>query len=284
MFKSRPAPIALTRDDLASIALCYAGPTDANKPYYRMEAKADKSADLYLYDVIGSDWYGGTSAKQFAADLNALGKLDTLNVFINSPGGQVWEGVAIYNILIRNRARKVVHVDGLAGSIASIIAMAGDEIIMAKNAMMMIHNPYALCMGNANELRAIAEKLDKTTEVLTETYVDRSGTKTDQIKSWMDAETWFDAEEAVSAGLADSVSKTEVAVAAMATFDLSKFRNVPSALVSALNASRTAGAQAAVVPAQAPVAAAGSRREEHPAMVKVLAHMAQRKAGAQRQV
>lgn len=222
--------------NLLSKRLIFNGPSSSSgRVFYRMEKKADKSADVYLYDIIGDSW-DGTTAKQFAADLKAMGTVETLNIFINSPGGSVFDGVAIYNTLIRHRAQKKVMIDGLAGSIASVVAMAGDTIEIAKNGMMMIHNPWAIMMGNAKDLRREADVLDQIGATILLTYVDRTNTKEAQLQEWMDAETWFSAEEAVAAGLADSISERELQVAALTqnadTFK--QFKNVPASFKALL--------------------------------------------------
>ncbi len=186
------------------------------------------SADIYLYDIIGDSW-DGTTAKQFATDLKALDNPKTLNVFINSPGGAVMDGVAIYNTLRRHSARKVMHIDGHAASIASLVAMAGDDIFMAKNAMMMIHNPWAFAMGDAKGFRKIADDLEKMGQTMIETYAKRSGSTVSNVSDWMNAETWFTAKEAIEAGFADSMT-AEVEAAALVKFDLSQYRNIPNSL------------------------------------------------------
>lgn len=231
------------------------GPTTGPRVFYRMEKKAAKTADLYLYDVIGGGFFeDGVTAKSFAADLKALGDISELNIFINSPGGQVFEGVAIYNQLVRFKAQKNVYVDGLAASIASVIAMAGDKITIAKNAVMMIHNAWAMAMGSAAELRLVADKLDMLSSVICQTYVDRSGQTQKKISDLMAAETWFTADEAKAIGLADEVSQKEVEIAALVKHDLTQFRNVPKAF--AANATDAAGLK------------------QHPALVKASMRMA----------
>lgn len=196
-----------------------------------MEKKQPKKADIYLYDIIGDSW-DGTTAKQFAADLKALGDdIDTLNIFMNSPGGVVFDGVAIYNTLVRHRAKKYMNVDGLAGSIASVILMAGDEISIAKNGIVMIHNPTASAfMANAEQMRETANKLDLIRGTILVSYADRVGEKSTekQISDWMDAETWMTASEAVARGFADTISEKEVEIAALVKHDLTQFRNKPS--------------------------------------------------------
>lgn len=199
---------------------------------FNADKKDKKKADVYLYDVIGDSW-DGTTARQFAQDLSALGNLDVLNIFMNSPGGVVTEGLAIYNILVRNKATKNVFVDGLAGSIASVVAMAGDKIVTAKNASWMIHNPYMFVVGDADELRHWAQRLDSLRDTILSSYMDRSGGKTTekQFSAWMDEEKWFSAAEALEAGLTDEVSEKEIAIAAMAKHDLSRFKKVPKTLL-----------------------------------------------------
>ncbi len=243
------------------------GPGSGSRVFYRMEKKAPKAADIYLYDIIGDSW-DGTTAKQFAADLKALEGIDVLNIFINSPGGSVMDGVAIYNTLIRHRARKVVNIDGLAASIASVVAMCGDEINIAKNAMMMIHNPWAFAMGEAKDFRKQADVLDQIRETLVMTYMERGTATEKQISDWMNAETWFNAEEAVAAGLADCVTQNEMQAAALVNQDFGKFRNIPAAFME-----RIAKAKAAPAPegnstvTDNPEPGDGARKP-HPALVK----------------
>lgn len=206
------------------------------KQWYSVKA-ADKSADVYIYDEIGSGFFGGVSAKQFVEDLKGIGKVDTINVFINSPGGDVFDGVTIYNALKRNSAEIAVHIDGLAASIASIIAMAGDSITIADNGMMMIHQPWTFAMGNAAEMRKQADVLDQVAGTLISTYVSRTGADEAKVKALMDAETWFNADDAVKEGFADKKSDP---VKMAAHFDLSRFKNAPKKLPFAAKAPETA--------------------------------------------
>lgn len=205
------------------------------RSFYTVKAAEKKGeADIYLYDVIGDSW-DGTTAKMFAADLKELGEVGRLNIYINSSGGSVFDGTAIFNQLVRHKARKVVTVDGIAASIASVVAMAGDEINIAANGMMMIHDPWARAIGGAAEFRKMAETLDQIRGTILGTYVRRTTATEDQLSDWMSAETWFDAEAAVDAGLADAIVD-EVAMAALAKHDLSDFRHVPGALQAAAKA------------------------------------------------
>lgn len=202
------------------------------KTPWTMQAKAGVG-EIFLYDDIGDGFFGGITAKDFAGDLKALGTLTTLNVFINSPGGSVFDGVAIYNILRRHQARKVVSIDGLAASIASVIAMAGDERSIAANGMIMIHDPWSMAFGTADDMRKTADSLDKVRTALLGTYVDRTTTPEDEISAMMTEETWFGAEEALDLGFVDTIG-AEIEIAAK--FDLSRFKHAPAPLVEAMAA------------------------------------------------
>lgn len=194
-----------------------------------VRASGERKAEVLVYGSIGDDPWGGESvtAKGFIEDLKALGALDEILVRINSPGGAVTDGVAIYNALRAAKAKVTTQIDAAAYSIASIIAMAGDQIVMASNALMMIHDPWTLAMGNAEDMRRAAEVLDKHAEVLVDTYASRTGLEAGRVRELMKAETWMSADEAVSMGFA--TSKIE-ALAVAASFDLSRFRNVPGSL------------------------------------------------------
>lgn len=189
-------------------------------------AKANKKAEILIYDDIGGFW-SEITALSFAKDLKALGDVDEINVRMNSGGGSVFDGVAIYNSLKRHAARVVVDVDGLAASIASIVAMAGDEINMASAAFMMIHDPWTMTMGNAKQHREIAETLDKIGGTLLDVYADKTELSTEDLSQMMDKETWMTADEAKELGFIDSITD-RMAIAAHC--DLTRFHNAPSAL------------------------------------------------------
>ena len=174
-------------------------------------AKAKRKAEVLVYEQIGEDWYGnGVTAKKFREQLQALGELDEITIRVNSPGGEVFDGFAIYNELRANKARKIVHIDGLAASIASVIAMAGDEIVMGLGAMMMIHDPWTIALGNSTQMRQQADVLDKVKVGLVDAYAGFNGAKDrSEIESLMTAETWFTAEEAVEAGFATRLAGDE---------------------------------------------------------------------------
>lgn len=193
----------------------------AGAPSYGIKAAAEDVAEVTLYDEIGG-W--GVSSDQFARDLSKV-TAKTIRVRINSPGGSVFEGMNIFNALRRHGARIETHVDAIAASIASIIAMAGDEIHMAENAYLMIHNPWGVAIGDAEEMLKMAEVLEKLQNTSAEIYAKRSGKTAEEAAAWMADETWFTAEEAKAAGLADVIHETVPGPAAR--FDLSEFAKAP---------------------------------------------------------
>lgn len=159
------------------------------------------ASTLDIYDVIG-DW--GLTDRDVNDTLKGLPKgTKRIDVNINSAGGDVFAGLAIYNILANHKAKVHVHINGLAASIASVIAMAGDEISIAENAFVMIHNPWVMAIGESNDLRKTADEMDKVKASLVKTYVARTGKDEADIIEMMDAETWLDADEAIEHGFAD---------------------------------------------------------------------------------
>lgn len=204
------------------------GKSNNGHQFYEIKAKGGKKAEILIYDQISKDWYGDgkvVEAKKFIRDLKALGNIDDLDIRMNCPGGSVQEGTAIYNALKAFKANKTVYIDALAASMGSVIAMAGDKIVIAKNALMMIHNPQSGLWGDAKSLRKWAETLDKIKEGIITAYEDRTGQSREKLAEMMDEETWMDAEEAVELGFADEVGD-EVELAA--GVDFSTFRNSPS--------------------------------------------------------
>lgn len=202
-------------------------------PWYKINAAAGADhAEILLYDVIGGyDYDTGKSldGKTFIADLQALGDVTTIDLRIHSPGGSVWEGNAIYNALARHPAKITTYIDGLAASMASIIAMVGSRIIMADNAMLMIHNPWTLADGDAARLRRTADMLDKVKQTAVRAYRAHSHLTENELAAAMDAETWYDANEALAAGLATAIGPSAPALAACLlppAFNLS--RGVPA--------------------------------------------------------
>lgn len=170
-----------------------------------------KEADLLLYGVIGDDGYwDSVGSKEFAEDLKAIEDVETINVRINSPGGDVFAGQAIYSTLKRCKSTINVYIDGLAASIASLIAMAGDKVIMPKNSMMMIHKPWSFSAGNADDMRTMAETLDKVEESLVVAYTDKTGLSEEEIKKLLSDETWLSASDALEKGFCDEIEETEL--------------------------------------------------------------------------
>lgn len=221
-------------------------------PWYQMTSmKAEKKVEILIYDQIGEDWFGdGVQAKKFAEELRDLGDIETIELRINSPGGSVWDGNAIYNTLRGHKATVNVTIDGLAASIASVIAMSGDTITMPENALMMIHNPATIAFGEAEEMRKAANMLDKIKLGAMAAYHRKSGVSTDELSEMMDAETWLLAEDAVSLGFADA---TEGAVhatnsVAIKSFDMTKFTHVPDSLGAKTKASPSAGVKQKEIP------------------------------------
>ena len=180
-----------------------------------MEAKDSDTLELSIYSSVEGDsrdlWTGKTiesetSAKHFKAELDRYPDVKEIRVYINSLGGSVVEGLAICNQLRRHPAHKTVVIDGFACSIASVIAMAGDTVIMPRSAMMMIHNPWTIALGNAEELRKTADDLDKLGEGVRQAYLEKAGDKLDESKliEMLNAETYLTAEECIAFGLADA--------------------------------------------------------------------------------
>lgn len=197
-------------------------PGAATVPGYRFVAKGN-AATIFIYGVIDSmaGFFGdGVTAKMISDDLKKAGKVSNIDVRVNSPGGDVFEGRAIYTLLRDHGAKIVTHCDAEASSIASLIMMAGDERRMAEGSMMMIHRAWTWARGNAGDLEKQAELLRTVDQTLIDTYTKRTKGDAKQIETWMDAETWMTADEAVERGFADKVADP-VKVAALA-FDRAK--------------------------------------------------------------
>jgi ATP-dependent Clp endopeptidase proteolytic subunit ClpP len=182
--------------------------------YYAPANAAGDPATVQIFDQIGEDWYGGSglSAKQFSDVLNEIGN-GPLLVEINSPGGNVWDGLSIYNQLRGRKAPVTTRVVGIAASIASIIALAGDRVEMADAALMMIHDPSGMASGTSEDMRKMAEALDQHAQVLVGVYAKKTGRSPESIRAAMRAETWFTTAEALAFGLVDKPIK-QLAMAA----------------------------------------------------------------------
>ena len=194
--------------------------SQTNKPWHTLKNQSG-NAELMIYDVIG-DW-AGLSARQLVDTLKTIDN-DAITVRINSPGGSVFDGIAIYNALRYHPANITVRIEGLAASIASVIAMAGDTVQMAENSLFMIHNPFGWVSGEADDLRRTAGMLDKARDSIAMTYSERCGLPVAEIETLMSEETWFTAAEAKEKGLIDSIDKP---VQLAASFDLSLFNHAP---------------------------------------------------------
>lgn len=196
------------------------------KTWYNIKAMGGGVAEVLIYEEIGG-W--GISAKEFARDLKDLGTVNHIDLRINSPGGSVFDGNAIFNQLKQHKATVTAHIDGLAASMASVIAMAADHIVMPANALMMIHNPWTVSIGNAEELRKDADLLDTIKRTLLTAY-GRSMMTDEELSQMMDAETWLTGADAVEMGFADEMGE-EVAMAACAKFEqLAQFEKTPTQL------------------------------------------------------
>lgn len=201
---------------------------------YSIKAKSNDDAEIILYGDIGDSWFGGVTAKQFADDLKALGSVKNISLRINSPGGDVFQGMTIYRLLVDHKAKVTVHVDGLAASIASVIAMAGDEIHVSESGFLMVHNAWGIALGSADDMRTMADLLDRTTAAIRDVYAARTGRTACEIKTWMDAETWFTAAEAVEFGFATKVADN-MKVAARVDPAKHRFKHAPAALTGTPN-------------------------------------------------
>lgn len=191
------------------------------------EIKAeDDEATIYVYDVIGADWFGGVGAQQFAQELSGI-KAGTIHLRINSPGGDVWDARAMMTALRQHSAKVVAHIDGVAASAATMLAMAADEVEITRGAEFMIHNAWTIALGNRNDFLLVAERLEKVDSEILNDYVARTGRERDELAGWMDAETWFSAEEAVENGFADRVVETVGSPENLARWDLSAYDNAP---------------------------------------------------------
>jgi ATP-dependent protease ClpP protease subunit len=175
--------------------------------WYTMKAE-EKSAEIVIYDEIGKSWWGEdtVSAKQFLDDLNALGDVDLITMRVNSPGGDVFDAVAIHNSLKSHKAKITGIVDGIAASAASFILMASDKIVMPANSFLLIHGSSGFSMGNANDMRAAADDLDRIDKSLTSTYVARAKSTTAKVQALMKEDRLMDAAEAKEWGFADEVT------------------------------------------------------------------------------
>ena len=195
----------------------------------KIEAKVKDRADIWIYGDIGESWSGDSvTAKDLSDELKKLAGVKEITLRLNSPGGNVFDGLAMYNSLKKFPAKIITEIDGMALSIASIVALAGDEVRMAGNAVYMIHNPWTMTAGDSAEMRKVADQLDLVRDSLAGTYAAKTkdSASLEQISDWMNAETWFNADEALKAGFVDQITDPiEIA----AKYDLGRYhyKNMP---------------------------------------------------------
>ncbi len=198
--------------------------------WFEIRNAVNDVTEIFVYDQIGEDFFGeGVTAKNF---IEELGKVSSKNIHlhINSPGGSVFDGIAIANALERHPATVTSYIDGLAASIATIIALAGEKVVMSGNSLFMVHNPSVMAGGTAEDLRKHADLLDKVRDTLVNTYQAKTGMATEDLVAVLDAETWYSADEAYAAGFVDEITEP---IRMAAKFDLSKlpFNHVPDSLI-----------------------------------------------------
>ena len=228
----------------------------SNQSWYSIKAKANDTAEISIYDEIG---FWGVSAASFAQDLKDCGNnLKQINLHIHSPGGDVFDGIAIYNLLKNHPANVTVYIDGLAASMASVIAMAGNEVIMPENAMMMIHKPWGIQGGDAEDMRKYADLLDKVENTLIPAYANKTGKTPEELAEMLSAETWLNGKECVEQGFADKLAEPLVAMASIKSRKLEDFENMPKAMKDMLfkpqgNAGSNPAQQATPTEQSAPV-------------------------------
>lgn len=201
----------------------------------RVNAAAGDEAEILIYGDIGGGWWDeGITGESIAKEIAAI-DAGTIHVRLNSGGGLVFEGLAIYNALARHDAKIIMHVDSIAASITSVIMMAGDEIHIAEGAQVMIHKPWSGTWGDATAMRKEADILDKLEKGIIDIYAARTGADRADLESWVASETWFTGQEAVDAGFADSMTPAKKKKAASsALFNL--FKNTPQNLLASASA------------------------------------------------
>jgi ATP-dependent Clp protease protease subunit len=209
---------------------------------FLVRGEGSETLELDIYDTIGESWWGeGVTAKSVRRALKEAKAAKTIKLRVNSRGGDVFDGFAIFNLLHDHPARVEAEVDALAASMASVILMAADEIRVAKTAMIMIHNPWTLAMGEAEDLRGTADLLDKIREQIAHAYVARTGLDRARVLEMMDAETWMTADEAKENGFADVVKpapKGPAKAKAFGSLDVRDFEHVPSFFAAAIDEAR----------------------------------------------
>lgn len=206
------------------------------KQYFNMVKASAERGEIHIYgDIVSEGWRYGedeTSAVSFRDALNDLGDVQDIDLYINSGGGDVFEAAAVYNMLKRHKARVNVHVDGLAASAASVIAMAGDKVTMPSNAVLMIHNAWSLFAGNHHDFRKFADNLEKINEnTVKQAYISKNpDLDVEELSNMMDKESWISASEALEMGLVDEVTDAVQVAASISDDQLARYKNAPTAL------------------------------------------------------
>ena len=237
--------------------------------YYQIKSVAPDRAEVRIDGTIGGGWFDEdpVTAKSFAKELKAAGKVKNLDIYINSPGGSVFDGSAIYSQLKRHTAKKTVYVEGLAASIASMIAMAGDEVVMPDNALMMIHRASGGVLGTANDMRKTADVLEKVESSIIAAYQAKTGRDPEELAEMMADETWMTAQEAVALGFADRTTDPITVTACADAATLRSFKYVPPALrasappVSSASSQEPAMPDDPIIESPAPAAESDSQPE-----------------------
>lgn len=195
-----------------------------------------KSNEMFLYNQIGQDWFGeGITAASVAEEIREFSDTSLpLDVYVNSPGGSVFDGMAIYNQFMRYPGKKNFYIDGIAASIASVIVMSGDTITIAENGTMMIHQASGAVMGTADDMVKYAESLRMVDGQILDTYTARSGGDRAEIDKLVKAETWLTAKEALALGLVTAITASKTVDAKFAM--LAQFKHVPDSLKKATGA------------------------------------------------
>jgi ATP-dependent protease ClpP protease subunit len=203
--------------------------------WYNIKNGSDK-AEIFIYDFIGTGFWDdqGISAKNFQKDLATI-KAKSIDLHINSPGGDVADGITIYNLIKQHPATVTTYIDGVAASISSVIALAGDNVLMAENALFMIHNPLGIEVGDAETHRKFADRLDIARDAISKAYINKTGLPEDEIHNLMSEETWMDSEFAVENKFVDEVyGKVDMAACAQFESIMKKvgYKNIPVLLNS----------------------------------------------------
>ncbi|EER7031047.1 Clp protease ClpP [Escherichia coli] len=209
------------------------------KTWFSIKAMADV-VYVRIYDEIGGY---GVKASALTDEINACGNASEIHLSIHSPGGDIFEGLAIYNALKNHPAKKIVHIEGMAASMASFIAMCGDHIVMPENAMMMIHAPRGVTAGVSGDVRRFADLMDKLGDTMAETYAGRTGRSKQEITAMMEAETWMDGNECKANGFADEVIPAITAMARIESKRIGDFSNMPEKIKSMISQKTTSGEQ-----------------------------------------